>query len=398
LGVGLAAQALVNIRRFTEKAVGDVDWIDLLDELNTTPLPVNWKPIFMRTAADASSWTDAELLMESALSKKQKKVEADPNTTKVRLPLIVCFSGRDGFRSTSFSLSAPLEVISAGNTFGWTPMTLSHEISHVWINGILSTIFPDPSSSVDMNRMANIVQGNGIETVLDDLKLAFYFLYTMLEREKNEEPITSTASDKPWLELVETHSLQVNETLTHILDYQFFYNQEEARYVKSIWSSWDVIPNIKERLQSYIIRSACALLSERISHADAIETTLSRLETLLIELKSEMFQANYLDDALAILTKDRMQLQRMMQTREQLVRIAKVFFTNRPINASLNREYQETGGVYANLSSLKFDNQQIWNPIRFVGNHCTDRRGDRAKSLWLMSKIAFMQDPNETFT
>lgn len=398
LGVGLATQALINIRRFSEIAVGSVDWIDQLEQLGTIEVPANWKPLYKRIAADASSWVDAEDLMQSALAAKSAAMAEQSRQAPARLPLIVCFSGRDGFRSTSFSLSAPLEVISAGNAYGWSPITLSHEISHVWINGVLSTIFPDPSDRAAMLHMSNIVQGKGIETVLDDLRLALYFAYTLLEREQHNIPVDGQLPDKPWLELVELHALQVNELLTHVLDYQFFYHQDEERYIKSIWSSWDVIPNIKERLQSYLIRSACAMLSERISHADAINVTLDRLEALLAELKSEMAHANYLEDALAILRTDRDLLRRKVRNRELLVRIAKVFLTNRPIAARLDREYQESGGVYASLQPLKFDFHQIWNPMRFLGYYCKDRRGERAKSLWLLTKVAFMQDAHATFT
>lgn len=396
LGVGLATQALINIRRFTETAVGDVDWIDLIEQLGATPIPRNWKRLFTRIAADASSWIDAEDLMHAALLAKSETIKEGADN-QVRLPLIVCFSGRDGFRSTLFSLSTPLEVISQGNAYGWTPITLSHEICHVWINGILSTIFPDPTNSTAMLHMSNVVQGQGIETVLDDLRLALYFTYTLLHREQHNIPLDQELPPKPWLELVETHALEVNEALTHVLDYQFFYHQDEVRYIKSIWSSWDVIPNIKERLQSYLLRSACAMLSERISHAGAIDTTLNRLEELLVELKAEMVHANYLEDALAILRTDRELLQKKVRNRALLVRIAKVFLTNRPIAARLDREYQEPGGVYSTLDPMVFDGHQIWNPMRFLGHYCKDRRGDRAKALWLLTKVAFMQDPHATF-
>lgn len=396
LGIGLATQALVNIRRFTETAVGNVDWLELLDQLGETDIPKDWKLLFTRVPGKAADWIDAEEMMREALLKRETSLAAT-TSDQTRMPLIVCFSGRDGFRSTSFTLSAPLEVISQGNAYGWSPITLTHEISHVWINGILSIIFPDPADAAAMKRMDQIVQGRQIETVLDDLKLAIYFTYTLLEREREGLPIDGPPSGKPWLELVETHGLQVNEALTHILDYQFFYHQDEVRYIKSIWSSWDVIPNIKERLQSYLIRSACALLCERISHDRAIGTTLDRLEELLKELKAEMGKANYLDDALAILKQDRAELEKKVRNRELLVRIAKVFLTNQPIGARLDREYQEPRGVYANLEWLKFDFQQIWNPTRFLGHHCKERKGDRVRALWLMTKVAFMQDPNATF-
>lgn len=396
LGVGLATQALVNIRRFTETAVGNVDWIDLLDELSATPVPSNWRPLFHRVAANAAEWFDAESVMEEALSSRQALISSREQNNQ-RLPLIVCFSGRDGFRSTSLTLSAPLEVISACNAYGWSPVTLSHEICHVWMSGILGTIFPDPSDRVATQHMSDVVQYKNISSVLDDLRIAVYFCYTLLERERlgigNDEELP----DVPWLEVVETHRLEVNELLTHVLDFQFFYHQDETRYVNSIWSSWDVIPNIKERLQSYIIRSSCSLLSMNISHEGAIDKTLDRLEQLLVEVRADMGHANYVDDALEILRTDRSVLKVKIQRREMLVRLAKLFFTNRTIAARLDREMQETGGVYKSLTPGVFDNGQIWNPMRFLGHHCKDRQADRAKALWLIGKVAFMQAPDETF-
>lgn len=395
LGVGLATQALVNIRRFTQTAVGDVDWSDLLNELGRRPLPKGWTKLFKRSPRNAESWEDAETETTKALDTLTQA--ATNKAPEVRLPHIVCFSGRDGFRSTAFSLSAPLEMISAGNAYGWTPITLSHEIAHVWIGSVLSAIFPDTGNVVEMERMERIAAGEGATTILDDLREAFLFAYKMLEYEREQIPMEQPIQ-KHWLALADAHAQQVNETLTHILDFQFFYHQDEVRYVKSIWASWDVIPNIKERLQSYVIRSACAILSERINHDDAIAASLERLETLLEELKNDVDQPTYIDDALRILREDGEALTQKIEAREMLVRLAKVFFTNRSIGARLQKEQQITGGVYSQLKPMRFDFQQIQNPMRFLGHYCKDRKGERAKTLWLLSKVAFMQDPNDTFS
>jgi hypothetical protein len=402
LGVGMACQALVNIRHFSQRAVGAADWIDSLDRLGQVGLPATWIPLMTRIPRIASVWADVEEQVQQAVNHEQSAVVGRPAHDDKRLPLIVCFSGRDGFRSTPFSLSAPLEVISGANAFGWTPMTLTHEICHVWLSGILGTIFPNIGDSVITDDLGRLIGGERpAVTVLDDLRQAFYYCFLQLEREALripdiEEEIPAD-DQRTWLEVVEGHILHVNETLTHILDYQFFYQQDESRYVKSIWSSWDVIPNIKDRLTSYLIRSACALLSERINHEDPINETLARLESLLKELKEEMGDANYLADAIGILTRDADSIREKIERRELLVRLAKTFFANRPIAARLDREHQETGAPYKSLSPLVFDYKQIWNPLRFVNNFSVDRRGDRAKSLWILAKISFMQDPDETF-
>jgi hypothetical protein len=110
-----------------------------------------------------------------------------------------------------------------------------------------------------------------------------------------------------------------------------------------------------------------------------------------------MTNANYLQDAIEIISGDAASLTDRIERRELLVRLAKTFFANRPIAASLEREHQEPGGAYSSLTQQVLDYNQIWNPLRFVSHFCTDRRGDKSKSLWILTKIAFMQDPDETF-
>ena len=109
-------------------------------------------------------------------------------------------------------------------------------------------------------------------------------------------------------------------------------------------------------------------MSERLNHADPIKETLDRLAELLSELKRKMGTSSYLDEAIRLLQADRDTLSKRLQTRALLLRIAKIFLTNRPIGARLNKEMHQTGGVYADLTPLKFDFQQIQNPMRFLGS------------------------------
>ena len=177
---------MVNVRRFTEVAIGGGDWIEILKALGGVRLPQGWKSLFNRLTGDAAAWQDAERLVDSVV--EQVAIQSAEGSVPARLPLIVCFSGRDGFRSTSFSLSAPLEVISGGNAYGWTPITLTHEICHVWITGFLSTIFPDPNDSNELERMTEIQNDTGVKNVLDDLRVAMCMSYHLLDLEADKTP------------------------------------------------------------------------------------------------------------------------------------------------------------------------------------------------------------------
>jgi len=403
LGTGLACQALVNIRRFSERAIGRTDWIDLIDALATVSRAPEVKPFHKLNSQAAEDWTEIEDLVKQTVEKLYEAVSQRPESDDdKRLPLIVCFSGRDGFRSTLFSLSAPLEVISSANAYGWTPMTLSHEICHVWIKGILSAIFPPVSDAPAHAALDELITGaRRPVTLLDEVRRSMFGCYHLLQREflqvGDEEDEIPAALDQPWDQVVRQQGTQVNETLTHILDYQFFYEQDQEHYIRSIWSSWDEIPNIKDRLYDYLLRSACALLSEHLNHDDPLKTTLERLCELLKQLHGQMPTAQYVGRAIEILERDSSSIAEKLARRLTLVRLAKTFFTNRNIAARLSKEHEQTGGAYDSLTWLVLDDQQIWNPLKFVGHFSTDRKGDRSKSLWILTKIAFMQSPNETF-
>jgi hypothetical protein len=401
LGTGIASLALVRIRRFVELAVGNIDWIERLEVLKDKNYDdfiekgINQKRLLTRSAINIHDWLDTEELVASiATQLDAQKTKNENINDEDRLPLITCYSGRDGFRSTPFSLTAPLEVISGCNTYGWSPMTLSHEICHVWMNGILSTIFDNLGNPDTITRLDKLFNGKIMPSnVFEDLQVAFYacvdILYKEMHNLKMHEEDDVAGIQRTWFEKVELVNPQLNEILTHVLDYQFFYHCDEKKYIHSIWSSWDVIPNIKDRLTEYIMRSACALLSERLNNNDPYQTTLNTLERLLTDLSNEHKKGRYLKEAVALLSKERDRLILRLKYRASLVRLAKIFLTDSKLGKRLQHELQEPQGPYASLRVKEFDLHQILNPFRFVLNYSIDREIDKSKSTWILYKIAF---------
>lgn len=402
LGTGIASLALVRIRRFVELAVGNIDWIERLEALKNKDFNdhiqagTNQKRLLERSASNIRDWLDIEELVTSiATQLDAQKTKSETTNDEDRLPLITCYSGRDGFRSTPFSLTAPLEVISGCNTYGWSPMTLSHEICHVWMNGILSTIFDNLSQPDTIARLDKLFDCEVMpRNIFEDLQVAFYACVNFLYREMHnlkmhEEDKNVSEIQRTWFEKVELVNPQLNEILTHVLDYQFFYHCDEKKYIHAIWSSWDVIPNIKDRLAEYLMRSACALLSERLNNNDPYKTTLNTLERLLTELSNEHKKSRYLSEAVALLNKERSGFINRLMCRALLVRLAKVFLTDSKLGKRLQHELQEPQGPYASLKVKEFDFHQILNPFRFVLNYSTDREIDKSKSAWILYKLAF---------
>lgn len=105
LGIGTATQALVNIRRHHDSSI---EVSRLAEKVNGLQyLRSDDETLTQRSFTDAAwqkHWLGEVTLPDEVKSERYAK-------------LIAYFSGRDGYRSTSFTLSAPLELITGCNTY-----------------------------------------------------------------------------------------------------------------------------------------------------------------------------------------------------------------------------------------------------------------------------------------
>lgn len=402
LGIGIASKALVNVRRFAQSALGDDDFIERFRHLRNISFSSFKNAVasprvrlHLNAAIDTGYWDKVTKLVSEVADKPHRAADS----RDYRLPLVTCFSGRDGFRSTHFSLTAPLELIAGCNSMAWNPMTLSHEICHVWVKGVLTSLFAD----IDTEPLSTLLGGKREPlNLFEDLQYATFAALYLLDRgyvsphSNGAAPLASTG------QLLERASPQLNEILTHILDFRLFYFCDEVRYLGAIWASWDVIPNIQDRLPDYIVRSTCALLSERLNHANqpwktALETVKTILSALSGSMKITGSQSNYLDEAISIIE---VELSNFDVTIEgslafkvfnlaPLVRLAKTFFADTELASRLQHEHAEPGKPYASHSPLDFQAGSIANPLRFALHFCNDRNSDDRKSLWVLHRMAF---------
>lgn len=392
LGVGIATQALIQIRRFVEHATAKFDPIEKLESFKNIPA-YQCSLIQLRPTHDEAWGKIAEAVKRPD---ENESFATESGTVEPRMPLIVCFSGRDGFRSTLFSLSAPLEVISCCNTAGWTPMTLTHEMCHVWVNGILGKLFPklaDPKHAQELERITE--SSFTPQNLFQQVQQMMYFCFTRLYCEEfnislSDEDDIPAEKQRNLVQIIESQSLAVNELLTHIMDFHFFYQRDDEIYIKSIWSSWDVIPNIKDRIEDYILRSACALLSGRLNQKDAVNTTLDRLATLLQIVEGTLQNGQYLTEAQKLLAENREGFVQRINYRLYLVRLAYSFFTDQDLASLLQHERPESGGPYNSMTPKSFASSDIVsNPLLFIATFSHDHKIDRAKSLWILQNLAF---------
>lgn len=203
----------------------------------------------------------------------EKGLEVAPNP-------ITFFSGRDGFKNTLLTTSAPLMSVAGSNCVRWNLGTISHEISHRIISGKLERTFKrirrelkkfenyedfvtylrsEPATVAEFvdkavtTYLANRVWEGNYQQAADEVKARFAELMSLATR---------------------SYSRETEEILVHIFDFYHFYGGEDEQYVKYVWHSWAVQPSIVEKLDDYILRTVLALASERFNDPDCIESGL----------------------------------------------------------------------------------------------------------------------------
>lgn len=384
LGIGLATQGLVAIRRQAQEAASCANFSERIKALKNTPP----NPIRLEDLKLADGFWQKHHLPNS--------FEQSGNSVSDMLPQIVCFSGRDGFRSTTHSLSVPLEVISASNTVGWTLRTVTHEISHGFLDLILAAILPDTNSEDGLNRLFNVCDKKPASNLYEQLQAYLCFSLCMLsapfEINDTSKVIDVTNGDQLATHIQEQYQ-ETSEVLTHIFDFLYFYQRDSKTYISSIWGSWDVIPNITDRIDDYLIRTLCAILVQHLSVSDAFEITIMQVQEHLIELRTHFPDGAYVGDAINRLTTKRTEFKNRLHHLQHLVRLSYSFLYSPDVASVMYRSMPEARSKKkSTIKSFKSD-RLVENPLKFIyehsGNSMITNIPDTKKSAWLFAELAF---------
>lgn len=383
LGIGVACLALVKLRRFTERTLGAAELHARLKSLSEAPPhPV---PLYKVKSVD-EFWRRQHL---PPLHTSDGTVE--------RIPLIVHFSGRDGFRSTVFGLSAPLEVLRGCNTVAWSLMTLTHELSHVFIDSLMGVLLEDLRirHQRGTDPVLAVLQGEVQSCLLDQVKTLMVRTITELDKDsrglKPSDPIDY--SEEEIVTAIQRYYQEANEILTHIFDFMYFYRRDHDAYLAYIWSSWDVIPNIEDRIDDYLTRSLCAVHVNNLSVAKSADVTVDQVLAVLTKLSTNDTGSNYLGIAAGTLKQKRDAFKLRLHRRTGFVKIALAFLNSPDAARALTHDPESPDGSYSSFSAKKFStNQRFQNPLRFIAKYSHDVDPDPAKSLWMLTQVALMPD------
>lgn len=384
LGIGTATQALVNIRRHHDKAIRKSRLAEKIASLDSV-------------ASEDATLTGASFAdnrWRTHWLSKVKLTSAAPLDNYVKL--IAYFSGRDGYRSTSFTLSAPLELISGCNTYAWTPLTLTHELSHTLTSLLMMPLLEGVDTDEGRARLAKLVTPQAKfppRTAWDQAQKALVTAYLWLELENTAPEFRdgfSIEADRVQ-ELVERHHDEAVELITHVLDFQYFYGRNVELYMTSIWESWDVIPNIQSRIDEYIVRTLVAVLSINQHGDDYLSVTYDVVLEQLARLSDSAAEGQYIKFAHERLRDNKDNFCERLRWRVPVVKLVLGFFYDPDTQLELAREVATSGGAYANVRIDEFDDWQIRNPLTFLVRFANDRLQNSRKALWMLQKLAFME-------
>lgn len=376
LGVGTATRALSKTRAFIHERVTTARLLDRLRLLS------NCKPTttdILHLEPSDEFWDTPHLEAPEVAT----GIASEPEPTD-EIPQITFFSGRDGFRSTQVSLSAPLELITACNTYAWTPLTLTHEVSHTVIEGALGLLLPHPDRDVPgCERLAGFIERKAQPANLLE-QLRTYLAYWVTKMNGSDAAVSGDSLRAA----IRTQWREVNELMTHAFDFMYFYQREAESYVASIWTSWGVIPNIGHRIPEYLSRTLCALHLNNIRRDNALETTLDACAKHLDALIAESPLARSARDTLL---KERDTYRDRLRRRSPLVKLVRAFLFLPSLSHALfaDPSVSGPGGAGFPAQPLEFPDNRISNPLRFMSSFATGKIPDANRSAWMLTMLGF---------
>lgn len=387
-GIGTASLALISIRDFIAQAFSRAQIIDRFVALQQEA-PTN-QPLISTLISDPFWLREHLTSYPSQINFNNEFSSGTREGNPQEIPLLTCFSGRDGFRSTRVSLSAPLETLSSGNTPAWSLLTLTHEMSHPIVEALLGIVLPRFNDRADIERIVSWFGTGRPENLLE--RVREFVIHALLELTGHTEDLRINPRNLGYL--VAEGGKELNELLAHSLDFLYFYGRDPARYIPGIWLTWGAVPNIEHRVQQYLVRTLCALHTTNTMRSASV--TVDQAATHLSDLQSKYPKAPYVARAVQTLREDRDTLEKELKKRAQIAAFARGFLYSEKLAGTFEAVSGTGGGRTSNqpFRALAFPPSQVSNPLYFIETQAVDRRPDEARSAWLLTMLAFTAEEN----
>lgn len=399
LGTGSANIAISRLATHIRRTLGEARIPERLAAMETR---LDKVPSFDDTS------TKPEFLRSDHLAQQELK-----NGTAKPLPLITYFSGRDGFSSHIYTLSAPLTTIAECNSLRSSLLTITHELSHIQIRGVLSVVYPNIDDDKHIALAAKILtpkyQGkNWLEAakqlVLEGIVSLEQDWNGTVQLDSNElgDPAATRQMLRRWRR-------EAQEILVHAFDFLYFYSAKSDVYISSIWHSWCAIPGIADRVPEYVIRTLCATGSEHLHITDSEERLNAiRAEALdqfrKVKNAGGLPNGDYVDQAIEQLEHGWMPnngtpgIRSRLRAGLLLTRFVRAFLFSETFAAKIysdpyiaSARVKESG--YAKKRN-QYDLVPIGNPLRFLSENIKESPSE-TDSLWVLHNLAFNSAADE---
>lgn len=397
LGIGLASMALRNLVGF----ISQVNENNSLSAKISTLLRTSEQSIADSHFDGAADLVDASFEILRPVYLLDKIPASEPSETWTP---ITYFSGRDGFKNSEYTTSAPLMSISAANSRAWSLITITHEVSHRIFSSVVGHVMimlaEEEISAKTLNELE--ASGSSPNRLMADVFLeCIYFTLVGLAEEYNKlSKRTPEHRDDSnfFVLLMHEYFEEVEELFVHLFDFWYFYDRDTSQYLKSIWSSWAVIPEIETRLDEYVLRSIVAISAKNVGRENWLENSINefRLEFEHGSLKDGFFLK---DEILATLDDQYEigEIGKAIDRRKHLVKLFHLFFKGAGLAGDFKDDelHGRTGDGKKGYSYTpnKFELGKFENPIRLIEYYARDEQPNASKSMWMMQILALNWSP-----
>ena len=325
------------------------------------------------------------------------QIADDAVTQDAIVPLVTYFSGRDGFSSQLQTLSAPLTTLAECNSLRSNLLTVTHEISHIFVQAILSVLSPSLSNTAEMDAARTVAKPhfNATNHLQAARQLLVEAIITM-ETARGDLPDDQVDNRLP--ELFERWRNEMQEVLVHTFDFLYFHQGKPEFYVTSIWHSWCAIPRIGDRVPEYLMRTLCAVAAAVLTTnpATLFDAAVASTKSLLAKVRPDIDpSSDYVEQAISLIDKLnsdstlKVQMQKDFYARLYLVRLVKIYLYSDLLAADLLADpYARPRSAADEKKRLNYNTAPIGNALTFLKDHLK-KNPSEAESLWVLHCLAF---------
>ncbi len=300
LGIGLAWQAIESVERESSKLFSQ-NPVERLISGEYALGSVSSEQGLLNALDYGNDCSSSNLQNAIRRNVVHKRLEPLGQTKEFRH--LLYFSGRMGFRRNDFTLTVPVETLTNCSRANWSLMTLTHELLHAHVDGIITLIL-STGKSVSHEIDVYLRNKNGLPS--DGIKIADVLRYRIFESscllasvERDCRDYIRPTSEATVKQCMRYSEKMLNEIIVHVLDINYFHKGCEREYVKTLWSSWSEIPYVYLDIRPYLLRTLISIGSV----FDADEEEGVRWSVALRKVKSCLSELSELNEGVGLLAK-----------------------------------------------------------------------------------------------